>query len=511
MHLCEKIHTKRGVFFYMANELLNRMKKVGTISASSVLANSIYFISNETFKTDLPILNIALSGDPDGGACSGVTVIAGESKTFKSMSALFAMKSYLEKYEDAVAVFYDSEFGTPIGYMKALGIDIERVIHIPVTNIDELKFDIVKKLEEIKRGDHVFFFVDSIGNLASRREYNNAMTENEAKDMSRSQDIKGFFRIITPHVVMKDVPCFVISHTYKEQTMYPKSIVSGGCLIAGTFVLMADGTKKAIEEIKVGDIVKTRYGDKAVTHVWNPETLEEGTPECVKLVFSDGFKVVCSKRHKFLLSSGAWVEAENIKEGDSLMMPDKEKLILADSTPVGNMPVYDIAVDGAEHYFLENGICSHNSGIMYSANVVLIFSRTQEKDSKELVGYNFTINVNKSRFVKEGSRLTFTVLHDTGIVKYSGLMEIALESGDVIIPAKGWYQKVDTETGEVSEKKYRMRDTFTADFWESILASRHFREFVKNQYQLGAKSLVTENSEIKIPELDEEYTPAESE
>ena len=468
--------------------LLDKMKKSGRIGVANVLADSVYFTSKETIHTDLPVLNIAFSGDIDGGLTAGVTVVAGESKCYKSFLSIFAMKAYMDKYEDAVVLFYDSEFGIPVNYMESIGIDTSRIIHIPVTNLDELKFDMVGRLEQIERGDKVFIMVDSIGNLASKREYQNALDENTAKDMSRAGDIKSFFRIVTPHVTMKDIPCIVIAHTYKTQAMYPTDVVSGGCLVAGTKVIMANGKLKAIEEIKVGEKVKTRLGNKAVTHTWNPDTLADGIPDCLKLIFSDGFKVTCSKTHKFLSPDcSTWIEAKDLKEGSNLAMPDGHTVKVVDITPVGKLPVYDIAVEKAEHYILSNGLYSHNSGVMYSANTVFIITKSQEKEGTEIVGYNFTIRTEKSRFVKEKAKLTFTVLYDSGISKYSGLMDIALESGEVIKPSNGWYQKVDMESGEVIEGKYRLKDTFNEEFWGDILKSPHFKKFIKHKYALGAK------------------------
>lgn len=476
------------------SSLMDKLKKAGKINASSVLSDSIYFVSNETIKTDLPVLNIAFSGDVTGGLTSGVTVYAGASKCYKSLLAIYAMKAYLDKYQDAICLFYDSEFGIPVNYMKSLNIDIERVIHIPVTTLDELKFDMVSRLEQIQRGDKVFLMVDSIGNLASRREYENAVNENTAADMTRAKDIKSFFRIVTPHITMKDLPCIVINHVYMEQGLYPKAIVSGGCLVAGTQIIMADGSFRAIEDVKIGEMVKTKIGNRKVTNVWNPETLEEGTPECVKLVFSDGFKVTCSLSHKFLGIDGKWIEARYLKEGTQLAMPDDEKIKVVDITEVGQKPVYDIAVAEAEHYVLENGLYSHNSGVMYSANTVFVITKSQEKQGTDLVGYNFTINIEKSRYVREKAKLTFQVLYETGITKYSGLLDIALESGEVIKPSMGWYQKVNMDTGEVIEGKYRAKDTFTDEFWEPILASPHFQQFVRGKYQLGSKQ-ITKNDE----------------
>ena len=108
---------------------------------------------------------------------------------------------------------------------------------------------------------------------------------------------------------------------------------------------------------------------------------------------------------------------------------------------IGQHKVFDISVQDVEHYVLENGVVTHNTGPMYSANSVFIIGRAQEKDGTDLTGYTFTINIEKSRFVKEKSKLKFTVKFNGGIDKWSGLLDLALESGHVLKPSNGWYQK----------------------------------------------------------------------
>lgn len=151
---------------------------------------------------------------------------------------------------------------------------------------------------------------------------------------------------------------------------------------------------------------------------------------------------------------------------------------------VGRKPVYDISVDEAEHYVLSNGAVTHNTGVMYSANDAWIISRSQEKDGTELAGYTFTINIEKSRRVKEKSKIPLTVMFDGGITRYSGLLDLALEAGIVIKPSIGWFQKVDPATGEVLEGKYRAKDTDTAEFWEPLLKSKEFNDAIRQKFLL---------------------------
>lgn len=210
------------------SKLMDKVRKAGTIKIASVLDDSQFFNDVDETATDIPALNIALSGDINGGLKSGILTIAGPSRHFKSMYGLLLAAAYLRKHPEAILLFYDSEFGSPIEYFKSVGIDPKRVLHVPVTNLEELKFDIVAQLENVERGDKLFIMIDSIGNLASKKEVDDAEAGKSVGDMTRAKFIKGFFRIITPYLRIKDIPLVQIAHIYMTQDMFPKAVVSGG-------------------------------------------------------------------------------------------------------------------------------------------------------------------------------------------------------------------------------------------------------------------------------------------
>lgn len=143
---------------------------------------------------------------------------------------------------------------------------------------------------------------------------------------------------------------------------------------------------------------------------------------------------------------------------------------------VGRNPVYDISVEEAEHYILENGVVSHNTGPRYSANQVWIITKAQEKSGTELEGFTFTINIDKSRFVREKSKIPLKVTFENGIDYYSGLLDLALESGHIIKPSNGWYQLKDTVD------KFREKDT--GPLLDQCLKDNTFLEFIENKYKL---------------------------
>ena len=340
--------------------ILDKIKKNSSIKDSAILSKSKFFTNKDMISTPVPIVNVALSGSLNGGLTPGLTMWAGPSKHFKTAFSLLMAKSYLDKYEDSALLFYDSEFGTPQSYFDSFGIDTNRVLHTPLTDIEQLKFDVMKQLTELERGEHLIIVIDSIGNLASKKEVEDALDGKSVADMSRAKQVKSLFRMVTPHLSLKDIPMVVVNHTYKEIGMFPKDIVGGG------------------------------------------------------------------------------------------------------------------------------------TGSYYSADNIFILGRQQEKDGTELTGYNFIINVEKSRYVKEKSKIPVSVSFDGGISKWSGLLDIALESKHVVKPSNGWYAKVNTQTGEVEEKKYREKDTDSSEFWESILNDETFHEFVTSKYAVATGSIMQE-------------------
>ena len=114
------------------------------------------------------------------------------------------------------------------------------------------------------------------------------------------------------------------------------------------------------------------------------------------------------------------------------------------------------------------------------------------------------MNVEKSRFVKEKSKIMINVTFNGGISKWSGLVDMALESGHVVKPKNGWYQRVDMKTGEVSEKSYRLKDTMNKDFWDPVLKCDLFNTFVKEKYQIATGDMIEEDNVEMYENLEED-------
>lgn len=159
---------------------------------------------------------------------------------------------------------------------------------------------------------------------------------------------------------------------------------------------------------------------------------------------------------------------------------------------VGKKPVYDLSINtenyNDQHYVLENGVVSHNTGIYYSSDNIWIIGRQQNKVGTEIQGYHFVINVEKSRYVKEKSKIPISVSWEGGIEKYSGLLDVALAGGYISKPSVGWYQRTDTD-GNLIGNKFREKDSYSPELWNDIFENTDFKEFVKKHYTIGHRSM----------------------
>lgn len=339
--------------------LKDKLIKNSTIEMTSTLTDSKIYTKKDVIPTPVPMINVALSGSIDGGITPGLTMLAGPSKHFKTGFALLMASAFLKKYKEGVVLFYDSEFGTPQDYFNTFKIPFDNVVHTPITDIEELKFDIMQQMKSLDRKDQVMIIIDSIGNLASKKEVEDALDGKSVADMTRAKQLKSLFRMITPHLTLKDIPMVVINHTYKEIGLYPKDIVGGG------------------------------------------------------------------------------------------------------------------------------------TGSYYGSDNIWILGRQQDKDDKEIKGYHFVINVEKSRYVKEKSKIPITISYEGGINRWSGLLDVAIDGGYIVKPKAGWYATVNQETGEVNTPSRRASDIVdNKDFWIQMFQETDFASYIESKYKMSMGSII---------------------
>lgn len=221
--------------------LASRLMKSTKLGGKSGVLSDVFKNKQKDYDTGIPAMNLAYSGSFDTGTTAGITVFAGKSKSFKTLFGLITCKAYMDEEPEAFMLFYNSEGGAPEQYFNQVGIDPSRVLMMDIMNIEDMQIDMVDKLEQIKaeyeaakKGDEkpkFIVFVDSVGNLASKKEVEDAKKGHGATDMgTRAKALKAFYRIVTPYFNRLDMQMVVIGHTYDEMASMgaPKQIVSGG-------------------------------------------------------------------------------------------------------------------------------------------------------------------------------------------------------------------------------------------------------------------------------------------
>lgn len=265
------------------SDLLNRIISASGNKLGDSLQNSEVMNKKDFFTTSVPAINIALSGAIDGGMTPGLLMIAGPSKSFKTLYMLIMAKAYLDKYPESIMILFDSEFGAALSYFEMVGIDPNRVSHLPITSLEDLRGQITKVLESINRGDKVFIGVDSLGNLASKKEINDAMTDKETADFTRAKTAASIGRIVTPHLVIKDIPMVVVNHIYMTMEMYAKAVIK-----LGSGIMYSCNDAWIISRAQDKDSQDELQGYKFTIGIEKSRSVVEKTKIPVSVSFDDG-------------------------------------------------------------------------------------------------------------------------------------------------------------------------------------------------------------------------------
>ena len=286
-------------------------------------------------------LNALISGQIFAGGMPNnkVIALAGEESTGKSFYALSIAANFQKMHPKAVIVCFESEGALDnsqqtTDMLKARGIDPERFHILPVVTVQDFRTQCARILDgyletpETER-DPMLMILDSLGNLSTNKEVADIAEGKDTRDMTRTQIIRGAFRVLTLKMNRARVPMIVTNHTYEVTGAYVPT--KEMCLVAGTGVMMADGNKESIENLEVGDELLTLNGPGKVT-----ATHQYQGKEVYKLTFDDGSTVSCTGEHKFLVD-GEWRTVASLLEEVS-------------GTSQLNISVAHIEDDGVEAY-----------------------------------------------------------------------------------------------------------------------------------------------------------------
>ena len=222
----------------------------------------------ETFvDTGSYIFNALVSGSIFGGVSGDkITAIAGESSTGKTFFSLAVVKNFLDTNPDAYCLYFDTEAAINKSMLVARGIDLNRLVVVNVVTVEEFRtkalkaVDIYMKKPEADRKP-CMFVLDSLGMLSTEKEINDALNDKQVRDMTKSQLLKGTFRMLTLKLGQSKIPMLVTNHTYDVIGAYvPTKEMGGGSGLkyAATTIIHLSKKKEKDGTENVGNIIKAK-------------------------------------------------------------------------------------------------------------------------------------------------------------------------------------------------------------------------------------------------------------
>ena len=213
------------------------------------------------------IFNGLISGSILGGVSSNrITAIAGESSTGKTYFALAVVKNFLDTNPDGYCLYFDTEAAVTKGLLESRGVDTTRLVVVNVVTIEEFRskalraVDIYLKTEEESRKP-CMFVLDSLGMLSTEKEIRDALDDKQVRDMTKSQLVKGAFRMLTLKLGQANIPLIVTNHTYDVIGSYvPTKEMGGGSGLkyaSSTIIYLSKKKEKDKTEV-VGNIIKAK-------------------------------------------------------------------------------------------------------------------------------------------------------------------------------------------------------------------------------------------------------------
>ena len=213
------------------------------------------------------IFNALVSGSIFGGVSGNkITAIAGESSTGKTFFSLAVVKNFLDTHPDGYCLYFDTEAAINKGLLESRGIDLTRLVVVNVVTIEEFRSKALKAVDiylKKPEGDRkpCMFVLDSLGMLSTEKEITDALNDKQVRDMTKSQLVKGAFRMLTLKLGQANIPMIVTNHTYDVIGAYvPTKEMGGGSGLkyaASTIIYLSKKKEKDGTEV-VGNIIKAK-------------------------------------------------------------------------------------------------------------------------------------------------------------------------------------------------------------------------------------------------------------
>ena len=213
------------------------------------------------------IFNGLVSGSIFGGVSGNkITAIAGESSTGKTFFSLAVVKNFLDSNPDGYCLYFDTEAAVNKPLLESRGIDLNRLVVINVVTIEEFRAKALKAVDKymkmpIEDRKPCMFVLDSLGMLSTEKEITDALNDKQVRDMTKSQLVKGAFRMLTLKLGQANIPLIVTNHTYDVIGSYvPTKEMGGGSGLkyaASTIIYLSKKKEKDKTEV-VGNLIKAK-------------------------------------------------------------------------------------------------------------------------------------------------------------------------------------------------------------------------------------------------------------
>ena len=213
------------------------------------------------------IFNAMVSGSIFGGVSGNkITAIAGESSTGKTFFSLAVVKNFLDNNPDGYCLYFDTEAAVNKGLLASRGIDLKRLVVVNVVTIEDFRQKALKAVDiylntSAEDRKPCMFVLDSLGMLSTEKEIRDALDEKQVRDMTKSQLVKGAFRMLTLKLGQAKIPLLVTNHTYDVIGSYvPTKEMGGGSGLkyaSSTIIYLSKKKEKSEKEV-VGNIIKAK-------------------------------------------------------------------------------------------------------------------------------------------------------------------------------------------------------------------------------------------------------------
>jgi len=213
------------------------------------------------------IFNALVSGSIFGGVSGNkITAIAGESSTGKTFFSLAVVKNFLDTNPDGYCLYFDTEAAITKSLVESRGIDTSRLVVVNVVTIEEFRSKALKAVDiylkkPVEDRKPCMFVLDSLGMLSTEKEITDALNDKQVRDMTKSQLVKGAFRMLTLKLGQANIPMIVTNHTYDVIGAYvPTKEMGGGSGLkyaASTIIYLSKKKEKDGTEV-VGNIIKAK-------------------------------------------------------------------------------------------------------------------------------------------------------------------------------------------------------------------------------------------------------------